>query len=108
MPPNVQDAVAAIDAAIAVLQAAKAKAEDTISDDLFEGGDPDEEIAEVAHLDAEIQTQENRKVHLQAAGVVVSAPSVEEIAVSLSDELREKSLLFKVLVRLARLTSPIQ
>ena len=80
MPPSVEDAVAAIDAAIAVLEAAQAKAEDAIADDLFKGRDTDEEIAEVANLNVEIQTLENRKIELEAAGVVVSAPSVAEIA----------------------------
>ncbi len=80
MPPGAQEAVAAIDATIAVYEASKAKLEDIISENNFTGMDSSEEIAEVAHLDAEIQTQENRRVHFAAATVVASAPSATEIA----------------------------
>lgn len=80
MPPSAQDAVAAIDATIAVYEASKAKLEDIISENTFTGMDSSEEIAKVAHLDTEIQTLENRRVHFAAAAVVVSAPSATEIA----------------------------
>jgi hypothetical protein len=80
MPPSARDAVAAIDSTIAVYEASKAKLEDIISENNFTGVDSSEEIAEVAHLDAEIQTLENRKVHFTAAAVVASAPSATEIA----------------------------
>ncbi len=80
MPPSAQDAVAAIDAVIAVYEASKAKLEDIISENNFTGMDSSEEIAEVAHLDAEIQIQENRRVHFAAVAVVASAPSAAEIA----------------------------
>ena len=80
MPPSSQDAVEAIDAAVAVYQASKAKLEDIIAENNFTGMDSDEEIAKVARLDAEIQTLENRRIHFAAAAVVVSAPSATEIA----------------------------
>jgi hypothetical protein len=73
------DALQAIEVAIAVHRAVRAKLEEVIAHKKFFGGTVDEERAEKARLNRKLGDLRDLQVELTAAGSVVSAPSVEEI-----------------------------
>jgi hypothetical protein len=74
------DALQAIEAAIAVHRAVRAKIEDVIANKNFLGDTVDQERAEIARLNRKLGDLRDLQVELRAANTVVSAPSVEEIS----------------------------
>jgi hypothetical protein len=73
-------AVRAIKATIALDVAARTKLEQVIARKTLQGADVDQERADIAELNTEIGDARNLLAEVEAANVVVSAPTADEIA----------------------------
>jgi hypothetical protein len=84
-------AVEALEVAIRTDETARGKLEQVVSLKKLRGEDVAEERAEIAELNREIADSRDLLTELQAAGSVVSAPSVAEIRLvaSLEKQIRE-------------------